>query len=78
MGTIIKNGFVLNADFRTFTKTDRKINGEWVASVGDEKSAEEVFDASGLYVLIGLIDTHTQGANGTDFFTKRIFPPLGK
>ena len=71
MGTIIKNGFVLNADFRTFTKTDLKINGEWVASIGDEKSVDEVFDASGLYVLPGLIDTHTHGANGTDFFTKK-------
>jgi len=59
MGTLIKNGTVVNADGSK--KTDVLIEGEKIAEVGDNLNATShtVVDASGLLVMPGGIDVHT-------------------
>ncbi len=59
MGTLIKNGTVVNADGSK--KTDVLIEGEKIVEVGDNLSAtgHTVVDASGLLVMPGGIDVHT-------------------
>src|SRR5271155_758391 len=59
MGTLIKNGTVVNADGSK--KTDVLIEGEKIAGVGDSLNAtgHTVVDASGLLVMPGGVDVHT-------------------
>lgn len=59
MGTLIKNGTVVNADGSS--KLDVLIEGERIAEVGVSLTPEghEVVDASGLLVMPGGIDVHT-------------------
>src|SRR5277367_2046972 len=59
MGTLIKNGTVVNADGSK--KTDVLISGEMIARVGAGISevGNEVVDATGLLVMPGGIDVHT-------------------
>ena len=59
MGTLIKNGTVVNADGSA--RVDVLIEGEKIASVGAGLSAagHEVVDATGLLVMPGGIDVHT-------------------
>jgi dihydropyrimidinase len=59
MGTLIKNGTVINADGSK--ETDVLIEGEKIAKIGDDlnPTGHTVVDASGLLVVPGGIDVHT-------------------
>ncbi len=52
----IKSVEIINADI--------KINGDKIEKISSQIEGEEIFDASGLYVVPGFIDTHMHGANG--------------
>lgn len=60
---LIKNGFVFQED-STFQKADIAINDELLANSSTD--GKEI-DASGLYVIPGLIDVHFHGCVGYDF-----------
>lgn len=60
---IIKNGFVFQEN-STFEKTDIAINQELIADVSTD---EKELDATGLYIIPGLIDVHFHGCIGYDF-----------
>lgn len=63
---IIRNGMVFQEN-KNFVQRDVYIeNGRIVHSIQDVKDTTEV-DASGLYVLPGLVDIHSHGAVGHDF-----------
>lgn len=63
---IIRNGMVFQEN-KNFVQRDVYIeNGRIVHSIQDVEDTAEV-DASGLYVLPGLIDIHSHGAVGHDF-----------
>ena len=71
---IIKNGYVFTED-GSFTKGTIRTKDDIIASVSFETDAEntetagdeEIFDASGCYVLPGLTDVHFHGCDGHDF-----------
>lgn len=63
---IIKNGKVLLSDF-VFKKTDISICGDIINDIGALDANDESFDAEGLYVLPGFIDTHIHGVNNVEF-----------
>ncbi|MBO4933931.1 MAG: N-acetylglucosamine-6-phosphate deacetylase [Clostridia bacterium] len=54
---LIKNGTVLRGDF-TLAREDVSVEGE---SISAGAGSGECFDASGLFVLPGLVDIHTHG-----------------
>lgn len=58
---LIKSGFVFDAASGSFSRKDVAVrNGRIVPSIPEhEKSAVQVIDAEGLYVLPGLVDHHT-------------------
>ena len=60
---IIKNGRVLEGDF-VFRETDLCFEDGIITEVVNEL---EIFDAAGMYVLPGFIDTHFHGAAGFRF-----------
>lgn len=62
---VIKNGLILNKDFK-FVKEDIAF-GEKITEIGNNLKGEEEIDASGCYVIPGLIDTHLHGAVGENF-----------
>ena len=63
---IIRNGMVFQEN-KNFVQRDVYIeNGRIVHSIQDVEDTTEV-DASGLYVLPGLVDIHSHGAVGHDF-----------
>src|SRR5882672_12247822 len=59
MGTLIKNGTVINADGRQ--RVDVLCEGESITQVGSNISADShtVVDATGLLVMPGGVDVHT-------------------
>ncbi len=57
MTKVIKNGTIVTAD-RTWT-ADILIDGETIAQIGQNLAGDEVFDATGCYVMPGGIDPHT-------------------
>lgn len=61
---IIRNGLVFQED-KTFAKKDIVIKNGRIVEAGEP--GEEIIDATGLYVLPGLIDIHSHGAVGYDF-----------
>lgn len=63
---IITGGLVFGED-KTFTKRDLYIENHKIAASREEVTDSEVIDASGLYVLPGLVDIHSHGACGHDF-----------
>lgn len=61
----IRGGKLLNDEFR-FVKSDIKICGDKIEAIG--KCYEDAqIDASGCYVVPGLVDTHMHGAQGKTF-----------
>lgn len=64
---LIKNGFVLNGKTKQFERTDLKLENGCIGSVTVCGDAEETFDADGLYVIPGFIDTHIHGCVGVEF-----------
>ena len=64
---IIKNGFVFQED-GTFEKKDLFIEAGKIVSSSQEVLDKTELDASGLKVIAGLIDIHSHGASGHDFF----------
>ena len=67
---IIKNGLVFQDD-KTFQKTTICIQNGYITDMCQADLPvtcdDEIIDASGLYVLPGLIDIHSHGAVGHDF-----------
>ena len=59
----IKNGLVFNAEHKMEPKDLCFENG-----IITEDSTSGEFDATGMYVLPGFIDTHIHGANGVEFY----------
>ena len=60
---IIKNGKVLNADFR-FEYIDILTDDAIIKKIASGLDGEDVIDAKNLLVLPGFIDTHFHGAVG--------------
>jgi len=65
---IIRNGLVFQED-KTFAKKDIVIENGRIVDVRECATgySQEIVDATGLYVLPGLIDIHSHGAVGHDF-----------
>ncbi len=66
---IFKNGWIFRED-KTFYKGDLRVENGRIAEVAADcgpAGEGEVIDATGLYVLPGLIDIHSHGACGQDF-----------
>lgn len=57
MSTVIKGGTIVAAD-RTY-ESDILIEGEQIAQIGRDLSADKVIDAEGAYIIPGGIDPHT-------------------
>jgi dihydropyrimidinase len=57
MSTVIKGGTIVAAD-RTY-ESDILIEGEQIAQIGRDLSADTVIDAEGAYIIPGGIDPHT-------------------
>ncbi len=67
---IIKNGLVLKGENNCFEPTDICISEGKIVSFGnaaDTLKTSEDFDAEGLYVIPGFIDTHDHGCVGVEF-----------
>lgn len=64
---VIKNGNVLLGNTRRFEQTDIKTENGRIVSVGSALSDRSEFDASGLLVIPGFIDTHIHGCVGVEF-----------
>lgn len=61
---IIKNGLVCTKKFE-FEKTDIQFDYK-IQKVGNIETEEQIFDASGCYVIPGFVDIHTHGAVDVD------------
>lgn len=62
---VLKNATVYGANFEP-EKKDVLIQGETIAQVAEDLSAENVYDLEGLTILPGLIDMHIHGCAGAD------------
>ncbi|GIS80756.1 MAG: hypothetical protein CM1200mP14_23220 [Gammaproteobacteria bacterium] len=58
---LIRNGRVMDGSGNPWVHADVLIQGDKILEIGNlgEASADEVIDASGLYVTPGFIDTHS-------------------
>lgn len=63
---IIKNGNLLNKDFE-FENSDIKFDDKILEIKGNIKEDDEIFDAAGMYVVPGFVDTHMHAAKGKLF-----------
>ncbi len=63
----IINGNVLLGNENRFVKTDLTVENEIIKSFGEDLTEGEIFDAEGLYVIPGFIDTHIHGCVGVEF-----------
>lgn len=64
---LIKNG-MLFCDDGTFRILDLETNGGQISALGSVTGNEQqVLDATGCYVVPGLVDIHIHGAMGADF-----------
>ena len=63
---LIRNGRVMDGSGNPWVYADVLIQGDKILEIGDlgEASADEVIDASGLYVTPGFIDTHSHSGPG--------------
>lgn len=62
---IIKNGIVFGED-KSFSRRDLYLENGRISACPDSLTDTEEIDASGLYVLPGLVDIHSHGAMGED------------
>lgn len=62
---ILKNAVLFDKDFNQ-KKTDLKIEGDKILSVGDYSNAEGM-DLAGCVIAPGFVDVHIHGCNGGDF-----------
>lgn len=67
---IIKNGLVFNENFQFENKNIAFENNLIIDD--DNDNSGDSFDATGMYVIPGLIDTHIHGAMGHDFCDKDV------
>ena len=63
---IIKNGLVFEPD-GTFLQRDLFVDRDHRITAAGDPADSDVYDASGLYVIPGLVDVHIHGAMGHDF-----------
>lgn len=63
---ILKNATVYLEDFEPH-RVDLRIDGEYIAQIGDALSGEDVVDLSGKTIFPGFIDIHIHGCAGADF-----------
>ena len=63
----IINGTVLHGADNSFKQLNISITNGAVSSLDNKVSEDEFFDASGLYVIPGFIDTHIHGCVGDEF-----------
>lgn len=64
---LIKNGLVLNGKTNRFEQTDLLIKNGIIYAVGKCEEQAEVYDASGMNIIAGFIDTHIHGCVGVEF-----------
>ena len=69
MTTLFKNGNVLSPDCQTFTKTDLLIEDEKIIAIGEAATADNIVDATGAFIMPGLIDIHNHGSIGVYYAT---------
>ena len=63
----IVNGNVLLGSDNRFEKTDISVENGIITSFGDCMSDSDIYDADGMYVIPGFIDTHIHGCVGVEF-----------
>ena len=63
----IINGTVLCGAENSFKKVNIDIQNQKIASLNTDVVSDEVFDADGLYVIPGFVDTHIHGCVGDEF-----------
>src|SRR6056297_2299571 len=63
---LIKNGKILDGTGNPWFYADIGINGDRIAWIGksDDVTANEIIDASGLYISPGFIDVHSHAGSG--------------
>ena len=63
---LIKNGKILDGTGNPWFYADIGINGDRIAWIGksDDVTANEIIDASGLYISPGFIDVHSHSGSG--------------
>ena len=66
---LIKNAYVYRNDTRTFEKNDILIKNGIITDIGNISCDTDIIDASEGFVVPGLIDVHTHGRAGGDFYT---------
>lgn len=69
---LIQNGWVTDPGCRKLIRADVLIEGEHIAAIGRDAALPsggdyDITDASGKYVLPGLIDIHTHGSVGINY-----------
>lgn len=73
MGTLIINGYVYRNEKKEFLPLDLLCEDGRIVTIGERGSIKvgenEVFDASGMALLPGMVDVHTHGRDGCDFNT---------
>lgn len=79
MRTVVQNGLVVSEDFGAFLPLDIVISDGVIESLvargAEVAGVDQTIDATGAYVLPGLIDIHVHGGMGVHFATDPDFSP---
>ena len=67
MANQIRGGNVLNGETGCFECIDIELENGIIKEMGCLSAQSNVFDADGLYVIPGFIDTHIHGSMGGEF-----------